>query len=149
MVVREKKALAAIRRLPRLLVVEASPGSSKQLSQLLRGWGTITVLATTPGSALKMIREHGFAMILLSLNMPGLNGVELIETVRRGSPNSTTPVIALTTSERSVRARRALEAGANDTLVLPTSVRALARICWYWLKMDQYPKQGASVRNVE
>jgi two-component system, sensor histidine kinase len=147
MAVRERKqtAQALLRRLPRLLVVDPAPASARQLSQLLQGWGAVTAQASTPEAALAALSQRRFEMILLSLHMPGLNGVEMIAEVRRGGANSTTPVIALTSAPRSPRVKRALEAGANDALALPSTVRSMARLCWYWLKLDQYP----SARNVK
>jgi CheY-like chemotaxis protein len=146
---KEKSNTIAIRTLPTVLVIESNPTVVTQLSQLLRGWGALTVPVNKGNTVGPLLEKQHFDLILLSLQMPDVGAPELTARLRQGGVNSTTPIIAMASATRNKEIRRVLEAGANDTLALPTSVRALARICWYWLKLDQYPKAPVKKRTVK
>jgi two-component system sensor histidine kinase BarA len=143
---RTKRTKAAIEQLPRVLVIESNPIVSTQLQQLMRGWGALTVPVATREAAEPLLEQQRFDLMFVSMQVPDLDAAALASWIRLGGINSTTPIIAMANAASVRETRRALEAGANDTLALPTSVRALARICWYWLKLDQYPKATPAKR---
>jgi CheY-like chemotaxis protein len=125
---------------PKVLVIESNPIVATQLQGLMRGWGAVTVPVATREAAGPLLEQQRFDLMLVSMQVPDVDAAALTSWIRLGGLNSTTPIIAMANAASARETRRALEAGANDTLALPTSVRALARICWYWLKLDQYPK---------
>ena len=82
-------------------------------------------------------------LLLVDLNMPGVDGKELIRTLRADPRFHTVPIVALTTSnsERDVRETYAL--GANSYVVKPAGIDALRRVLdsmqAYWFETVQLP----------
>lgn len=63
--------------------------------------------------------SNKFDIIITDINMPGMDGVELIAKIRAIPAYSKTPIIALTTEEGNSTKGRGKEAGANGWMVKP------------------------------
>lgn len=87
-------------------------------------------------------------LILLDLNLPRLNGKEVLERVRATSQFKTVPVIVLTTSRRQEDVRDMYAAGANTYIEKPTDfarfVQVLQTIQSYWLDTALLPPHLAT-----
>ena len=76
--------------------------------------------------ALTILKENTFDLIFLDAEMPGLNGFELCQAVRKLPNNENTPVIFVTSlTNFEVRAQSSL-AGANDLIAKPFLMMELA-----------------------
>jgi DNA-binding response OmpR family regulator len=84
-------------------------------------------VATAPDglTAVRLLGEQPFDVILLDINMPGLCGVDALPTIRALSPR--TPVIMVTANIDRDIARRTLAHGAFDYLVKPVNWGHLAQ----------------------
>jgi len=90
----------------------------------LEGWGVI--LAADGSSALAMLEKHRPDLVILDINMPGLNGFQVLERIRQ---RSDVPVIMLTGEGEVTTLGNALSLGADDFVKKPFSTRELlARI---------------------
>ncbi|MGH8670043.1 MAG: response regulator [Burkholderiales bacterium] len=71
-------------------------------------------LAGTSVQALRLVQTRVYEAILLDLMMPGMDGFELLQRIRAGTPNAATPVIVVSvlSDERSLQRARALGADA-------------------------------------
>ena len=80
------------------------------------------------------------ALILLDLKMPGEDGFEFLEWVRREPGLSSIPVVALTASDQIKDVNRAYQLGANSFLVKPQDfedfVETSRHLQIYWLKLS-------------
>jgi len=105
--------------------------------------------AASGESALEWLESKATAkpgLILLDLNMPGIDGRKTLEIIKRNSSLKTIPVVILTTSddERDVEACYAL--GANTYIQKPVNfdglIEAMKRLKGYWFEIALLPKDG-------
>ena len=80
------------------------------------------------------------ALVLADLKMPRVNGLELLDWIRRRSPYRTLPVVMLTCSDEIKDIKQAYELGANSFLVKPPRVEDLREMVKmldaYWLRFN-------------
>ncbi|MCY2973119.1 MAG: response regulator [Planctomycetota bacterium] len=82
----------------------------------------LRITATThPGEALSILAKEGFDICITDLDMPGLNGFNLLKTIK--ATNVLTDVIILTCYPSSSAIRSAFAMGANDYLVKPIQIK--------------------------
>ena len=111
----------------RLLVVEDEHKVAAALESGLRGEGYTVTVAHTGEDAFYQATTDSFDVILLDLNLPGRDGLEILKAIRQ--QRVATPVVALTARD-TVRDRvTGLDAGADDYLVKPFAFdEVLARL---------------------
>lgn len=111
---------------PVLLIVDDDPGIRDSLCGELRAAGYETVTADDGRRGLAAFRLHLPDLVLADLAMPGADGFQLIEAVRRFSQ---TPIIVLSVRGGDEDKIRALDLGADDFVTKPFSMpELLARI---------------------
>jgi DNA-binding response OmpR family regulator len=90
----------------------------------------VRVVAAHDGvTALALADEIGPSMILLDVNMPGHDGIEVCRRLRADARFARTPIVMLTAATRPEDVRRGLEAGATEYLTKPFSpVRLLTLV---------------------
>lgn len=94
----------------RILIVEDSPTHAEQIQGMLDGAGYETTVAETGAAALKSLAVRQPDLLLIDYMLPGMNGLELIETVRRYFPRIPSILVAAEGSEEI--AAEALQRGA-------------------------------------
>lgn len=115
------------------------------LSQL----GENLVLVNSGAQALKQVLQKQFAVILLDVNMPGMDGFETAKLIRGHRRSSATPIIFLTAFTDEVRTAEGYASGAVDYLptpVVPEILRAKVRVFVELYKMRQQVAQRAEER---
>src|SRR4249919_1605378 len=112
----------------RLLIVDDQHANIELLQALLADAGYTQVKSTTdPRKAAPLHDEHRFDLILLDLQMPGMDGFEVMEALREIEPDGYLPVLVLT-GQPGMKLR-ALQSGARDFLSKPfDAVELQARI---------------------
>lgn len=102
-----------------ILVVDDNPANVALLRALLEADGYTNVSSETrPDRALQLAAEQAFDLVLLDINMPGMDGFEVMERLR-DSVEAYLPVIVLTAQSDPATRMRALGAGARDFLTKP------------------------------
>ena len=102
----------------RILVVDDLDANLQLLERLLHGAGYRQVWFTTqPADVCALHRLHHFDLILLDLQMPGMDGFEVMAALHALHPDDYLPVIALTA--QPAHKVRALQAGAKDFISKP------------------------------
>ncbi|MBO9515828.1 MAG: response regulator transcription factor [Variovorax sp.] len=96
-----------------VVVVDGHPAIRLAVRTALISSGQFQVVgeAGDGPSALAVIREHQPNLVILDLDLPRLNGLDVIERVRKSQPQ--TKVVVLSGQEESIFGTRALRAGAN------------------------------------
>ena len=109
----------------RILVVEDNEKNMKLFRDVLGSSGYRTLEATTGLEAVDMASEHVPDLVLMDIQMPGLDGVEALHRLRADERTATIPVLALTAQAMHGDRERFLAAGFDGYLSKPVDVRQL------------------------
>ncbi len=101
-----------------ILIVDDQPANVSLLEQMLAQAGYDNVSSTTePRGVCAMHRENGYDLILLDLQMPGMDGFQVMEGLKAIGQDAYLPVLVLTA--QAEHKLRALTAGARDFVGKP------------------------------
>ncbi len=116
-----------------ILVVEDEPNIVESLRFILSQAGFAVEVSTDGADALQRLQAQDFAVIILDIMLPGLNGLDVLRAVRGDRRLAGLPVIVLTAKGQANDRRSAEEIGASAFITKPFSnaevverVRALA-----------------------
>jgi CheY-like chemotaxis protein len=109
----------------RVLVVEDDKASRFFASATLLGEGFIIDEASSAEQALKIIRERRPDLILVDIELPGIDGLELTRRLKSEPSTAAIPVIAITAHAEALHRHAALAAGCETFLAKPVSPVAL------------------------
>jgi two-component system sensor histidine kinase/response regulator len=103
-----------------ILLVDDQPANLLALEAMLQGLGQNLVKAESGREALKWLLTHEFAVILLDVKMPEMDGFETATLIHQRDKSRHTPIIFLTAAEKSeTQTVRGYAVGAVDYLVKP------------------------------
>lgn len=100
-----------------ILIAEDEAILRESLAELLRGEGYEVLEAPHGKAAYEMLLERGVGLVLTDIRMPEMDGMALLEHIRKTAPE--TPVIVLTAYGTVDSAVKAMRAGATDYLLKP------------------------------
>jgi two-component system KDP operon response regulator KdpE len=100
----------------RILVVDDDPQIRRVLKVTLSGQGFEVDDAKNGDAALEKLRDARFDLVLLDINMPGMNGLDVCRAIRSGSEIA---IIMLTVRDDETDIVEALDAGADDYVTKP------------------------------
>jgi putative two-component system response regulator len=104
----------------RILIVDDNPVNVALLTAILDGAGYGHVWSTLdPRRVEPLHKEHRFDLILLDIRMPHLDGIQVMELLKKDMGDDYLPVLVLTAQTDHETRRRALDAGAKDFLTKP------------------------------
>jgi sigma-B regulation protein RsbU (phosphoserine phosphatase) len=103
----------------RILVADDDGSNREMLSRRLARLGHTVVVAENGRRALDLLEGEEFDLMLLDLQMPELNGYEVLERLRADPALRDLPVIVLSASDDTSRIARCIEMGAADYLTKP------------------------------
>jgi signal transduction histidine kinase len=104
----------------RILLVDDHPGNLLALEAILKDTGHTLVRAGSGSDALKAVLRHDFALILMDVAMPDLDGYETVELIRRRERSRHTPIIFLTANFKAdTHVFHGYSVGAVDYLFKP------------------------------
>ena len=105
---------------PAILIVDDRPENLLALERLLGQTEAMVIKALNGNEALKACLNHEFALALLDVNMPGMDGYELATLMRGEKSHSAMPIIFVTAAYREEeQIFKGYSAGAVDYLVKP------------------------------
>lgn len=102
-----------------ILTVDDSTSVRQMVSFTLKSAGYDVIEATDGQDALKKLATSQVQMILTDLNMPVMDGLELIRQVRAGGNHQFVPIVMLTTESQDVKKQAGRSAGATGWIVKP------------------------------
>lgn len=127
-----------------ILIVEDDEDTAEVVCTLLEDAGFQTVSVESGEDALKNISAHLPDLVLLDLNLPDINGLEILRHVRS---HSFLPMIVLSGYGKDRDRVKALEAGADDYLSKPFSPEELvARVKALLRRVEWTPKPETHLR---
>ena len=109
-----------------ILVVDDNRTNLSVIGKRLTEHGHLTALADNGAEALDLIAARGFDLVLLDLDMPGMNGWQVLAELRGRSETADLPVIVINGASDATVAVRALAAGADDHVAKPFDFELLA-----------------------
>jgi two-component system chemotaxis response regulator CheY len=106
--------------LKKVLVVDDSPTVRQQVGLALQQAGFETLEAADGAAGLAMIKtDPTIGMVILDVNMPHMNGLEMLEAVKATGRHAALPIIMLTSEGQQGLLDRAKKAGARGWIVKP------------------------------
>lgn len=103
----------------KVLIVDDCPTTRKLLSIHLRSKGYDVLLAENGLDALEKIGKEDINLILSDINMPYMDGIEFVKTLKTDPQGADIPVIMVTSEADVEEKEKAFKAGANGYLVKP------------------------------
>ena len=120
----------------KILLVDNNKFSITLYSALFKKNGFKNFVVTENGvEALDQIKSQKFDLIITEINLPTVDGFELIREIRKIKEYKNIPIIVTTTSAMSGDRRKCLEAGATDYMTKPFSNTKFIDIVKKWKKV--------------
>ena len=107
------------------LVIDDNKQTTEALVQMLKIWDIEARSALGPGAAMKMLSEEVPKVVFLDINMPGVDGFDVLAYMRREPRLEAVPVIVVTSDVQPETSRRAIERGAKAVVLKPVTVDML------------------------
>ncbi|VXB29589.1 response regulator transcription factor [Massilia sp. 9I] len=111
-----------------VLVVEDHPTIARQLVDFLEGLGWQLDHAGTGGLAIRLATEHPYDVVLLDLNLPDVDGLQVCRAIKATAPRNV-PVLMLTARDAFEDKAQGFRDGADDYLAKPFDLREVALRC--------------------
>ena len=111
-----------------VLVVEDNEKNMKLFRDVLQATGFRTLEATTGEDAVELALANEPALVLMDVQLPGIDGLEALSRLRADERTASIPVLALTAQAMSGDRERFLEAGFDGYLSKPVDVAELIRV---------------------
>jgi two-component system cell cycle response regulator DivK len=108
-----------------ILIVEDNPLNAKLVRDVLLARGYRVAESTTAEKGLEIARERVPALILMDIQLPGMDGRQALAELRRDPVTRSIPVIAVTASVMPIERKEILAAGFDGYQAKPLSVKDL------------------------
>ncbi|WP_350646780.1 hybrid sensor histidine kinase/response regulator [Pseudomonas sp. HY13-MNA-CIBAN-0226] len=110
----------------KLLIVDDLPENLLALEALIKREDRMVYKALSADEALSLLLQHEFAMAILDVQMPGMNGFELAELMRGTEKTRNIPIVFVSAAGRELNyAFKGYESGAVDFLHKPLDIHAV------------------------
>jgi two-component system, chemotaxis family, response regulator Rcp1 len=136
-----------------ILLIEDNPGDVRLAQEIFHECGSRVRfrIASDGADGLRQLRDYGTepgygcpSLILLDLNLPKMDGWEVLSTIKQEAKLRRIPVIVLTTSDNEKDIRQAYELHANCYVVKPAGLdefeRVVRSISQFWLETAILPE---------
>jgi two-component system, cell cycle response regulator DivK len=108
-----------------ILIVEDNPKNLKLVRDTLQVKGYRTIEAGTGEEGVQLAHDQRPALILMDIQLPGINGVEAFRQLRADPATQAIPVVAVTASVMAQERQKVMAAGFDGFQGKPISVREL------------------------
>jgi two-component system cell cycle response regulator DivK len=113
---------------PQILVVEDNEKNMKLFRDVLKASGFRILEATTGEEAVKLARAHIPALVLMDVQLPGIDGSEALAQLRADGRTAAIPAVALTAQAMHGDRERFLDAGFDGYLAKPVDIVELVAV---------------------
>ena len=122
----------------KILIVDDKAGNTASLARVLEREGLQILQAHAGNDALGLMLEHEFALVLLDVQMPGMDGYEVASLMRRNERTLKVPIIFLTAINKEYQhVRNGYQAGAVDYLFKPVDPEIIRAKVKIFLELDR------------
>jgi len=122
-----------------VLLVDDHPMMRQLMTEVLTQTDIGVVSAGSSQEALELLLQYRFDLVLTDVQMPGMDGIELLRRLRslKGSPNASIPCVFVTGSMEDAKRREAERLGALAFFTKPFDIQAIAQFIAEHLEQDQ------------
>ena len=106
-----------------ILIIEDNEKNRKLVRDVLQFRGYRTLEAETGEDGVRLAREHHPALVLMDIQLPGIDGIEALTQLRRDESTRDIPIIAVTASAMTHDRQKILAAGFDAYQTKPINVR--------------------------
>ena len=131
---------------PRVLVVDDSLSVRKVQERFLRALGCEVASAADGLHALERLREQKFDLVFTDLEMPRVNGYELISEIRSHPAWVGLPVVVISSRGADKYITKAMNLGANSFLSKPFTEEQLTQVLSFYVGWDAATRTRTAVR---
>jgi PAS domain S-box-containing protein len=117
-----------------ILLAEDEPITQEVSRGLLEDVGLVVDVAVDGQQALSMARQNPYALILMDMQMPVINGIEATKAIRSDSKNQATPILAMTANAFDEDRQVCIDAGMNDHIAKPVDPDVLYETLLGWFE---------------
>jgi signal transduction histidine kinase len=126
----------------KLLIVDDLPDNLRALDALIRDQQRTVIHASSGEQALALLLEHEFALAILDVQMPGMDGFELAELMRGTERTRNIPIMFVSAAGRELNyAFKGYESGAVDFLYKPLDPDAVRGKVAVFVALDQQRRE--------
>jgi signal transduction histidine kinase/CheY-like chemotaxis protein len=126
----------------RVLLVEDNLINQEVVTEHLQQLGLVVDVAGQGEQAVKMVTQQSYDLVLMDIQMPGMNGYEATRRIRKQDQDI--PVVALTAAAMVEDREKAIQAGMNDHLGKPIDQLTLSQALRHWLPVSSSAPPPAS-----
>ena len=127
-----------------VLIVEDEPKMRRLLELNLGEDGFTTLSAGDAETGLKVLRENAVDLVVTDLKLPGMDGLEFLQTIKR--QNAALPVVVMTAFGSVETAVEAMKAGASDYVLKPFSLTEMRMVIRKELDVRNLREENRSLR---
>ena len=129
---------------PAILIVEDEAKMRRLLELNLGEDGFATYSAGDAESGLKLLRENSIDLVVTDLKLPGMDGLEFLQTIKR--QNAAMPVVVMTAFGSVETAVDAMKAGASDYVLKPFSLAEMRMVIHKELDVRNLREENRNLR---
>jgi len=107
------------------LIIDDNRQTANALNQMLDVLGVEARVSYGSGQAMDVLKTMTPDLILLDINMPGVDGLEVLAYLRREPRLAPAPVIVITSDDQPETKKRVMQGGATAMLIKPATLDAL------------------------
>ena len=130
--------------MPAILIVEDEAKMRRLLELNLGEDGFTTYSAEDAETGLKLLHENSIDLVLTDLKLPGMNGLEFLQTIKRH--NAALPVVVMTAFGSVETAVEAMKAGASDYVLKPFSLTEMRMVIHKELDVRDLREENRNLR---
>jgi signal transduction histidine kinase/DNA-binding response OmpR family regulator len=132
-----------------ILIVDDLADKRLAFREVLEELGENLVLVDSGAEALRELLAREFAVIVLDVNMPDIDGIETAELIRRHGRTSHTPIIFVTAYADEMQTERGYQLGAVDYILTPVVPAILCSKVRVFVDLYRAQRRAAKVARAE
>ena len=122
-----------------ILLVEDNELNQEIAYQLLTEEGFIVDIANNGAEAIRMLPQKNYAIVLMDMQMPIMDGVSATTEIRKNSQFTLLPIVAMTANAMPHDKEKCLVAGMNDYIAKPIDINQLFGVLIKWIPSNNNP----------